>query len=158
MSHTQFGNTIDPPQYRGHLRRSYLEDAERDNPHTVERTLVGQWQQRHTSVGGKGLLQQRRPAAERQRESITGWIGRYPIRKDADGNQTGEYREEGNHAQRKVQVRRVREHMNGADHLSTGTHDEPTQLYHPARAVCQETGKHGSTGGGMLQGIPPTLQ
>ena len=56
---------------------------------------VGQRQRRHISVGGKGLLQQRRPAAERQRECITGWIGRYPIRKDAHGSKTGGHRDSG---------------------------------------------------------------
>ena len=58
--------------------------------------------------------------------------------------------------QRKAQVRRVRTYMNGAD-LSKGKQDEPTNLYHPARAVCGESRMHGSTGGGMSQGIPPTL-
>src|SRR5688572_20104142 len=98
----RFWNTRASPRYRGRLRRSHLEDAERDNPHTVERKLVGQRQRRHISVGGKGLLQQRRPAAERQRECITGWIGRYPIRKDADGSKTGERGETGKYAKTSI--------------------------------------------------------
>jgi hypothetical protein len=33
---------------------------------------------------GEGTSKKRMPAAERQREFITGWTGQYPIRKDAD--------------------------------------------------------------------------
>jgi hypothetical protein len=33
---------------------------------------------------GIGTSKKRMPAVERQREYITGWIGQYPIRKDAD--------------------------------------------------------------------------
>jgi hypothetical protein len=33
---------------------------------------------------GIGTSKKRMPAAERQREYITGWIGQYPVRKDAD--------------------------------------------------------------------------
>jgi hypothetical protein len=45
---------------------------------TVVDTSVSQRQRRPNSPEGVGRPKKRKPAAERQRESITGWIGQYP--------------------------------------------------------------------------------
>jgi hypothetical protein len=58
--------------------------AERVNPVGVRRKPVGRPQGGRKSSAGRRCPRKRRPAAERQREVITGWIGRCSRRKAAD--------------------------------------------------------------------------
>src|ERR1700737_203433 len=53
-----------------------LTGAERDNPDEVRREPVGRPHGGRKSSAGRRCPSKRKPAAERQRESITGWIGR----------------------------------------------------------------------------------
>src|SRR5713101_2076968 len=48
---------------------------------------VSQPQGRQNSSVGMGCSKKQKPAAERRREFITGWIGLYPTRKGADVEQ-----------------------------------------------------------------------
>ena len=50
---------------------------------------------------GTGTSKKRRPVAERQREYITGWIGQYPIRKDADVDVVSHPKNDGTTANRR---------------------------------------------------------
>jgi len=72
------------PEYRWHPPRSYLLRAERGNPVVVRRSAGRPDARRAELLSGKRRPNKRRPAAERQRESITGWIGHLPNRKVAD--------------------------------------------------------------------------
>src|SRR5436305_13750891 len=72
------------PEYRWHPPRSHLLRAERGNPVAVRRSAGRPDVRRAELFSGKRRPNKRRPAAERQRESITGWIGRLPRRKPAD--------------------------------------------------------------------------
>ena len=72
------------PEYRWHPPRPRLLRAERGNPVVVRRSAGRPDVRRAEFRSGKRRPKKRRPAAERQRESITGWIGRLPNRKVAD--------------------------------------------------------------------------
>src|SRR5258705_9050130 len=72
------------PEYRWHPPRSYFLRAKRGNPVAVRRSAGRPDVRRAELPSGKRRPKKRRPAAERQRESITGWIGRLLRRKPAD--------------------------------------------------------------------------
>src|SRR5437764_472896 len=72
------------PEYRWHPPRSHLLRAERGNPVVVRRSAGRPDARRAELLSGKRRPKKRKPAAERQRQSITGWIGHLPNRKVAN--------------------------------------------------------------------------
>src|ERR1700676_554030 len=73
------------PEYRWHPPRSHLLRAKRGNPDEVRLSSAGRPDARRVQSSAEtGRPKKRRPPAERQRESITGRIGRMPSRKAAD--------------------------------------------------------------------------
>jgi hypothetical protein len=86
--------TDDLTAYTGHQKHPGVKKAPTSNRSSKERNLITPMRSRfnpgkptegrQNSSVGVGRSKKRMPAAERQRESITGWIGLCPIRKDAD--------------------------------------------------------------------------
>src|SRR5712691_1454111 len=72
------------PEQRWHPTRPHLLSAERGNPVGVRRSAGRPDARRAERLSGKRRPKKRRPAAERRREFITGWIGHLPRRKPAD--------------------------------------------------------------------------
>jgi len=70
----QSGRKHPSPLYRRHLNRSHLLHAELVNPDGVRHGGRSTARKIETSAG-LGSLKKRKPAAERQGESITRWIG-----------------------------------------------------------------------------------